>query len=98
MQPGNGLCKGSAPRLTVSSIEIRILHPSQQCADSDPDCPGSILGCPVSQQCSDSVLLFPSEFCAVAFHLRSPALICDGSGVIAMPSPLIDCESFLLLF
>ncbi len=76
MQPGNGLTESDSFGGPEGDIKFGLLLSSQQCSWADADGPRRLFGIAVRKQGNDRFFLFPPEFCPVALHLRSPAIIC----------------------
>src|SRR5258708_1620391 len=91
LNPRDGLAHRLSACLKEGSFELALLHPSPEGTDSDTDGEGSLFCSAVGKERSNGLFLLPPEFCAVAFHLLSPAIIC---GRTKAPSPVLRQSQF----
>jgi len=91
LNPRDGLAHRFSACLKEGSFELTLLHPSPEGADPDTDGEGSLFCSAVREERSNGLFLLPPEFCAVAFHLLSPAIIC---GRTTAPSPVLRQSRF----
>ena len=72
LQPGDGLPKPRPASLPVGGLELRLLHPFQQCIGRDAGRFGRFLDVALREQRRNRLLLLPPEFCPVTPHLTQP--------------------------
>jgi hypothetical protein len=65
----NRLRKGPTPSLTVRGIELRVLHPAQECIGRDLYRACGVLDAAVREERCDGLFSLTPELCAVPYHL-----------------------------
>ncbi|MCX6624707.1 MAG: hypothetical protein NTY38_27325 [Acidobacteria bacterium] len=64
-----------AASFAIGCLELRQLLPSEERGRSDADGARGLLHVPLGEQSGNRILHLATEFCAVALHLQSPAII-----------------------